>query len=144
MIDVVDPSRLAVESDGDWWMLGGTCSACGTNVFPYRPGCPACSELSVEQVKLPKTGVLVAATTVHRTLPNSCMEAPYTVAKLAFEAPYDDIDLLVSAADPSLGAVVAGTHINFILVAICEDNPDIDVTYSYSFEPSLQSGRAHG
>ncbi|MFD6455050.1 Zn-ribbon domain-containing OB-fold protein [Nocardia sp. NPDC060220] len=47
----------------EFHLVGGSCTDCGAAVFPIQDLCPRCSRPSIEQITLPRTGILVAWTT---------------------------------------------------------------------------------
>jgi uncharacterized OB-fold protein len=58
----IDPS-ISTWPDHDPQLIGSRCDDCSATTFPAQDICPRCSASSMSQVRLPRTGTLIAWTT---------------------------------------------------------------------------------
>jgi uncharacterized OB-fold protein len=58
-------ASVALDSEGDFVLIGGRCGACGLCMFPRAPVCSSCTSEEVTAQQMPKSGTLYAFSVVH-------------------------------------------------------------------------------
>lgn len=76
-----DPTSEYVEKDGDVYLVGCRCHACGFVGFPARKACPDCYE-PTDQIHLDGVAKLEAHTVVHVSSPEFDTPYPFGSARL--------------------------------------------------------------
>jgi uncharacterized OB-fold protein len=75
---------LKIPDEGEPYLEGYKCSACGAIVLADRPACPKCAARGVlEPTRLSNRGTLYAYSIVHRSFPG--IEVPYVSAIVDLE-----------------------------------------------------------
>ena len=117
----VDDKLLRLDSsapDG-WSLIGRRCSDCDTVFHPVRYRCPRCGSANLDDVDLPKTGVIRTLTLVHRTGPSSMVPAPYYVAIIDLDSG-PTVEAISGAALDS-AKIEAGARVALMLESIGTD-----------------------
>jgi uncharacterized OB-fold protein len=75
---------LKIPDEGEPYLEGWKCSACGAIVLGERPACPKCTARgTLEPVRLSNRGTLYAYSIVHRSFPG--IDVPYVSAIVDLE-----------------------------------------------------------
>jgi uncharacterized protein len=68
MVNLMSPQKALAPEISTWpdaepQLIGSRCGACGATTFPVQQRCPKCSAGEMSDVRLPRSGTLVAWTT---------------------------------------------------------------------------------
>jgi uncharacterized OB-fold protein len=75
------PARIDATAE----LLGARCRECSQTFFPRRVHCAACTGSEMEQVEFAGHGTIDTFTIVRQQPPNSVMEPPYAIVRVALD-----------------------------------------------------------
>jgi uncharacterized OB-fold protein len=99
--------RFLAELRDNARIVGGRCRQCGRVYLPPPDVCGDCFKPVSDLVALSGRGTVVAASTVHRRMPFSPAEAPYTIALIRLDGADTEIVHLVCEGVKSGDRVIA-------------------------------------
>ena len=118
--------------DGKPALLANRCINCGATFFPKRALCPSCFEQGdMEEVRLPRQGILYACTVIHRDSPAG-IPAPYAYGYVEIPAHRIRVFALLTGSDPL--SFHPGQEVELVIEPIKTD-PEGNQIIGYKFKP---------
>ena len=99
-------------------LLGDRCRVCGEAFFPRRVFCAACSSGDMEDIEFSSTGSVETFTIVYQQPPNSAMEPPYAIVRVALDGG-PSVQTVVPTED--IGGVHIGARAQMLVRQLKED-----------------------
>jgi uncharacterized OB-fold protein len=128
--------RLFDEDDeGNAYLRGGRCGACGRLQFPLASTCPACGRDSIEEVRLADHGTLWGWTAVTAPPPGYIGGVPFGfgVVELA-----DGLRVITRIEEPDPSKLEFGMPMKLALVELDGSGDEAPVT-TYTFVPAVST-----
>jgi hypothetical protein len=125
---------LKVPADGEPYLEGYRCAACGAVVLGPRPACPKCSARGqMEPTRLADTGSLYAYSIVHRSFPG--IDVPYVSAIVDLEGGGTVKGNLINV-EPDPAKIPFGMPVEVVYKdALGRKDRDGNTYLSYFFQP---------
>lgn len=116
---------------------GRRCGDCGTVFHPVRFRCPRCGSANLPNVSLPKTGMIMAATKVYQTGPESMIATPYAVALIQIDS--GPLIEAVSATGLNEQTLLAGRRVRLVIETLGKDESGEEVmAYRFSLDGAME------
>lgn len=125
-----------------WWrkripryrLIGARCRSCGRIHYPPRNACPYCGSTELEEVQLPRTGVLESYTVVYSVPGDSRLHAPVLVGLVKLD---NGVRLVAELTDASPEELKTGMRVEAAMRRIREDGDTGTIMYGIKFRPVL-------
>ncbi|PID86596.1 MAG: transcriptional regulator [Chloroflexi bacterium] len=116
-------------------LVGETCDACGTKLFPPRDVCLECEALAQELYTFTGTGEVFSYTTIYDAPAGFEHNAPYQVALIKLEE-----GPLVTAqlTDMEPDETYIGMPVEMVTRKLRTDGDEGMIVYGYKFRPAVQ------
>ena len=128
------PDEIAVKDglldvDGEPALVGGRCRECQSVCFPVQDVCPYCSEESVHEIRLSRTGTLWAWTAVTAAPPGYDGPVPYGfgVVELA-----DGVRIITRLTEADPAKLSHGQKMVLVLDPLVEEEDRRLLTYAFA------------
>ena len=118
-----------LDGDGEPALVGGRCRECQSVCFPVQDVCPYCSEESVHEIRLSRTGTLWAWTAVTAAPPGYEGPVPYGFGVVELAEGVRVISRLTEA-DP--GKLSQGQEMVLVLDPLVEEKERRVLTYAFA------------
>ncbi len=127
-----------------WWrkripryrLVGARCKSCGRIHYPPRNACPYCGSRDLEEVSLPRKGVLESYSVVYSVPGDNRFNAPVLVGLVRLE---NGVRLVAELTDADPGQLKAGMEVEATIRRLREDGETGVILYAVKFRPVLGS-----
>jgi uncharacterized protein len=124
-------ARWSTDEDGTVFLIGGECHDCSQRAFPRPRVCPTCHSEGMDDVRLSRTGVVYAFTSVH--VAPAGFDSPYVLAYVDLP---EDVRVLGQVQGDLDGLAVGGTvEVGLGLIGERDGRPEV----SYVFQVGAAS-----
>ncbi|MCE4619128.1 MAG: Zn-ribbon domain-containing OB-fold protein [Desulfurococcales archaeon] len=125
-----------------WWrtripryrLIGAQCKSCGRAHYPPRKACPYCGSTELEQVMLPRRGILESYTVVQSIPGDTRFQAPIIVGLVRLE---NGVRLVAELTDVQPEELKLGLEVEATMRRIREDGDNGTIMYGLKFRPIL-------
>jgi len=132
-----------------WWrkripryrLVGAKCLDCGRVHYPPRASCPYCGSRRLEEVRLPRTGVLESVSVVYSVPGDSRFNAPILVGLVRLD---NGVRVVAELTDAGPGEVSPGDRVEAVLRRVAEDGETGVIAYAVKFRPLLRGANGGG
>ncbi len=138
MVKVISPARIWREKKAHYMLMGVKCKKCGAVLYPPRPACSKCGSRDLEQVPLPREGILITYAVLHDP-PHGFREyAPLIVGIVELT---NGVKVLASLTDVYPEEVKVGMEVEAVLRRVHDQGSYGPIAYALKFRPKLK--RSH-
>jgi hypothetical protein len=123
------------DAEGNAFLVGGRCEACGRVQFPLASTCPACGADAIVEVQLSDHGTLWGWTAVTAPPPGSLGEVPYGFGVV--ELP-EGLRIITRLEESDPARLVFGMRMQLVVVELGPDEDGVTVV-TYSFAPTVST-----
>ncbi|BES82828.1 Zn-ribbon domain-containing OB-fold protein [Pyrodictium abyssi] len=132
----MSPVRVWRDRVPRYRLVGRECKQCGRRHYPPRPACPYCGSRELEEVELPRTGIVETYTVIYTVMDGFRDKAPLTIAVVRLD---DGTRVLAPITDAEPSEVKTGMRVEAVLRRIRRDGEHGVIAYGTAFRPALFS-----
>ncbi|MEB3760720.1 MAG: Zn-ribbon domain-containing OB-fold protein [Desulfurococcales archaeon] len=131
-----------------WWrrripryrLIGARCKECGKIHYPPRTSCPYCGSNSLEEVQLPRRGILESYSVIYSVPGDNRLNAPIIVGLVNING----VRIVAELTDVLPGELSTGLEVEAVVRKISETSDTGIITYGVKFRPVLGAGSGAG
>lgn len=134
----ISPARVWRERVPRYRLVGKRCKKCGRIIYPPRPACPACGSRDLEDVELPRTGIVETYTIIYTVMDGFRDKAPLPIAIVRLD---NGARVLAPLTDIDPEEIKTGMRVEAVLRRIKRDGEHGLIAYGVAFRPVLYEQR---
>jgi len=134
----ISPARIWRERTYRYRLVAKRCKKCGRIIYPPRPACPACGSRELEDIELPRTGVVETYTIIYTVMDGFRDKAPLPIAIVRLD---NGAKVLAPLTDIDPEEIRTGMRVEAVLRRIKRDGEHGLIAYGVAFRPALYEQR---